>query len=522
MTKPAKVDVVIVGAGAAGSVLAAKLAQAGKRVVVLEAGPPRTQADLYSSQIWARRVKWGGPPVLSGGTHPVSHNFNAGWGFGGAAAHHYACWFRLHAQDFKVSSLFGKGVDWPIEYDQLRPFYDQIQREVGVSGDTKGEVWRPKGEPYPMPALTGFRHGEIIASGFTKLGMRTALMPHAINSTAYMGRPACLYDGWCDAGCPIGALANPLAVYLAQARAASAELRAHSHVTRVLTNARGDRATGVEYYDSKGMRQVQEATAVILAAFTVQTPRILLNSVAAGHPRGLANSSGLVGHYLHVHISGSIFGLFNEDTQNTLGVTGGSHFTQDRYEKDPKRGFVGSYQWLIATALKPNNLLGIANARTDLFGEELHTFMHKAVRGLGTMALVGESIPLSQNRVELSKEKDPYGFPLARAVHSFGPDALALYEHTKGEGLSVFKAAGATQAWAGRMAQQHIMGGVIMGDSPERSVTNSYGRAHDLPNLFIAGPSTFPSPGAVNPTFTIHALAVRTAGHLLKNWSSLT
>ena len=205
-----KVDVAIVGSGASGTLLAAKLAENGKKVIVLEGGPERRAGDLYSSQIWARRIKWFGPAAETGGADPIAVNFGSGWGTGGAALHHYAVWLRHHVDDFDTKSRFGQGLDWPISYEDLRPFYDQIQNEVGISGDAEAEVWRPPGEPYPMPARRVFRQATLVAEGFSKLGLRTSPLPMAINSIQYKGRPACLYDGWCDAGCPILALANPL------------------------------------------------------------------------------------------------------------------------------------------------------------------------------------------------------------------------------------------------------------------------------------------------------------------------
>src|SRR5437016_73072 len=175
-----KVDVVIVGSGAAGSLLAARLSQAGKKVMILEAGPKRGMADLVSSQIWARRLKWAGPAVETGGPDPLSAGFGSGWGTGGSAVHHYACWLRLHPEDFEMKSRFGQGLDWPLSYDQLRPFYDQIQTQVGVSGDAEKEIWRPEGAPYPMPPLRSFNQGKVIARGFEKLGLSTAPLPMAI------------------------------------------------------------------------------------------------------------------------------------------------------------------------------------------------------------------------------------------------------------------------------------------------------------------------------------------------------
>lgn len=512
-----KADIVIVGSGAAGSLLAAKLSQAGKTVVILEAGPKRGMGDLVSSQIWARRLKWAGPAVESGGTDALSVGFGSGWGTGGSAMHHYACWFRLHPEDFEMKSRFGKGLDWPLSYADLRPAYDQIQREVGISGDAGKEVWRPEGEPYPMPPLPLFNQGRVIARGFEKLGLRTSPLPMAINSVPYNGRPACVYDGWCDAGCPISALGNPLAVYLPQAFNAGVTIAHHGAVTRVLTNPTGDKALGVEYYDAQGQRLVQEASVVILAAYAFETPRILLNS----REGGLANSSGTVGRYMMAHSTANVHGLFAEETENYMGMTGGQLLSQEHYAKDPKKGYVASSQWLIGNALKPNDLLGICNTRPDLLGEPLHAFLRTAAQHLATMTFVGEGLPDADNRLVLSGNKDRYGLPLARMHHQFGPDSLRCWEAGVKQGKTVFEAAGAHEVWASGRAQMHTLGGAIMGRSARSSVANSYGQTHDVPNLFLAGSSLFPTSGAVNPTFTISALALRSAQYMLHSWSSL-
>ena len=516
-------DVVIVGSGASGSVLAAKLAGAGKRVVILEAGPERRMSDLVSSQIWARRLKWGGAPVIEKGAQPIGHGFNAGWGTGGAALHHYGVWPRLHPEDFEVKSRYDRGLDWPIGYDDLRPFYDRIQTEVGMSGDAEAEIWRPPGAPYPMKPVPRFAQADVLARGFKALGMTVAPLPLAVTTENYRGRPACIWDGWCDAGCPTGALANPLAVYLPQALEAGAEIRHRAMVTRVLTDDKGTGARGVEYIDGDGARHTLRAAVVVLAAFAVQNPRILLNSVSARQPRGLANSSGLVGAYAMTHAAGGINGLFDEDTESFYGATGGQLINQDGYPKDGHgNDAFGSYQWLIARAVKPNDLLGFAVGRPDIYGAKLDDFMKRATRGFAAMTSVGEDLPVAENRVGLSTKKDAFGLPLAEVVHNAVPASLALWRRAVAEGRRLFKAAGAKQVWTGPIAPMHILGGTIMGNDPKASVTDSYGLTHDVGNLFIAGPGLFPTSGGVNPTFTVHALALRTADHMIEHWGALT
>jgi choline dehydrogenase-like flavoprotein len=512
-------DVVIVGAGAAGSVYAAVLAEAGKSVLVLETGPARKLTDLYSSQIWARRLKWCPPHVEEGDS--IGVNFNTGHGFGGAAVHHYAVWPRFHEDDMRMASKWGRGLDWPYDYRVLRPFYDQVQREVGVSGDAELEVWRPPGDPYPLPPVLVSNHGTVLHDGFAKQGLRTAPIPMAVLSRAYNGRTACVWDGWCDAGCPIGALANPLVVYLPRAVKAGAVMRANCHVTRVLLDNKGKRAIGVEYFDEKGGKHFQPAKAVVLAAFSIENPRILLNSANRFHPEGVGNSSGLLGRYLMSHLAVGITGMFPDNMQNYLGATGGQLICQDHFAKDKVPGAFGSRQWEIAQALKPNDLLGIAMSRPDIIGPELGKFMKQAATHLGSMLGVCEDLPNEENRVRLAQERDKFGFRLAQVTYKYGADARALRKAALDEGVAIFKAAGATSVWSGPPVGLHIMGGCVMGVDPSKSVTDADGRLHDVGNIVVGGPSVFPTASCANATFTVHAVAMKSAKALVQQWGAI-
>lgn len=516
------VDVVIVGAGAAGSVFAAVLAEAGKSVLVLEGGRERKLTDLYSSQIWARRLKWGTPHVADAGADTIWFNFNAGHGFGGAAIHHYAVWPRFHPEDFREHTLYGRSLDWPFDYDALRPYYDQVQRDVGMSGDAEKEIWRPPGDPYPLPPALITNHGRVLARGFEALKMHTSPIPIAVLSTPYNGRPACLWDGWCDAGCPIGALANPLVVYLPRAQKAGARLQGNSRVTRVLLDKTGKKAAGVEYRLASGEAVTQPASAVVLTAFTIENSRLLLNSGDAHHPAGLGNSSGLVGRYLMVHPAVGIYGMFDEDMQNFMGATGGQLLCQDAYGKksDPGGAF-GSRQWEIGLALKPNDLLGIAMSRPDIFGDELHKFMVKGARGMGSMVGVCEDEPMRENRIERSAEQDQYGMPLAKVTYTMSPEGKKLWGTSAKQGVEIFKAAGAQEAWHTPPGGQHIMGGTIMGTDPAKSVLNGNAQCHDVANVFVGGPGVFPTSSSVNSTFTAHAVAMKSARYMAENWKNL-
>jgi choline dehydrogenase-like flavoprotein len=519
-----KVDVVIVGAGASGSVYAAVMAKQGKKVVVLEQGPDWQLSDLISSDIWGRRVKPAGGPFTLEGRNPVSYGFQGGWGVGGAALHYFANFPRLLPNDFKIKSEHGRAQDWPISYQDVAPYYEKVARDVGVSGDAKAEeIWRPAGEPYPMPPMKTFRNGQVWLKGFEAVGIRMVPAAVGMNSTDYQGRPACIYDGWCHVGCPIGALANPLVTYLADAKKAGAEVRPSSTVTRVLTNSQGTRVTGVEYYDKKKERQVQEASVVVLAAWAAQNPRMLLNSATDKHAKGLANSNGLVGKYMMTHFSSATFAIFDEDVENHMGTTGAQYMSYDRYGKTSHKEGFGSSFIIAGAALKTSGLGGFANARLDLFGADLQAFMKRAARGFTRIVAFGEELPNIENRIELVSDKDEFGMPLAKIIHNYDKDAEAVWNANSEEGLEIAKATNAKEAWSarGNMPTIHLMGGTIMGPGSANSVVNSYGQTHEIPNLYLAGPGIFATAGASNPTYTIFALSLRGAEQLAAEWSTV-
>src|SRR6202171_2620981 len=445
-----KVDVVVVGAGASGSVYAAVLAKAGKNVVVLEQGPDGKLSDLISSDMWGRRIKPAGPPFLLEGKNPVSYGYQGGWGVGGAALHYFANFPRLLPNDFKIKSEHSRALDWPISYQDVAPYYDKVARDVGVSGDAKAEeIWRPAGDPYPMPPMKTFRNGDIWLKGFEAAGIRMVPAAVGMNSTEYKGRPACIYDGWCHVGCPIGALANPLVTYLADAKKAGAEVRAHATVTRVLTNPQGSRVTGVEYYDAKKEKQVQEASVVILAAWAAQNPRLMMISSTDQHPKGLANSSGLLGKYMMAHYASGTWAIFDEDVENHMGTVGAQFMSYERYDKTSHKGAFGSTFIVAGSAVKTSGLGGYANARPELFGPELHAFMKRAAKNLTRMNAFGEEQPKIENRIELASEKDEFGMPLGRIVHSYDDNEAALWNANFEEGLRIAKATDAKEVWQG-------------------------------------------------------------------------
>jgi choline dehydrogenase-like flavoprotein len=262
---------------------------------------------------------------------------------------------------------------------------------------------------------------------------------------------------------------------------------------------------------------------VVLAAWAAQNPRLMLNSSTDKHPKGLANASGLLGKYMMAHYASGTWAIFEEDVENHMGTIGAQFMSYERYAKDSHKGVFGSTYIVAGTALKTSDLAGSANARADLFGPALADFMKSAKRGLTRIGAFGEEMPNIENRIELVSDKDEFGMPLGRIVHSFDDDAIGVWNANFEEGLKVAKAAGAKEAWSGRgpMPTIHLFGGTIMGTGPSDSVVNSYGQTHEIPNLYVAGPGIFPTEGASNPTYTIFAVSLRGAEQLAANWSTV-
>ncbi|WP_425078726.1 GMC family oxidoreductase [Ruegeria denitrificans] len=516
-----KVEVVIAGSGIAGSTMAAELGEAGFNVLVLEAGPERKLSEMISSQIWSRRLRWAGPEVQETGDLVGAANFAMGWGTGGAGLHWYANWYRLHPDDFHVRSQYGRSLDWPISYEELQPWYDHAQVYFGVSG--REDPSAPPSASYPMPAILISSQSAAIKKGFDAEGLTLTSNTLAVNSVPYDGRAECILDGWCDAGCPIGALANPLVLQWPRAKKAGVELRHNAYVTRIETEPSGSRATGVVYIDENGQENSQPADIVISACHTIWNVRLLLLSSTEKHPEGLGNGSGTLGHYFTSHALTTIHGLFKQETEPHMGVTGANTLCLEGYDnKQPSKGAFGSRAWLVGQAAKPNDLLGTALAKPELFGDALNDYLHKASLHYGNMTVLCEEESIKENRITLDPSKrDRYGLPQAHVTNSLPQENVARSEMAKSEGLRIFKAARTSEAWAGPRNPMHMIGGTIMGSDPTTSVTNSFGQLHEVKNVFVAGASLFPTPGAINPTATLAALVFRTADHIRANRSSL-
>jgi choline dehydrogenase-like flavoprotein len=328
-------------------------------------------------------------------------------------------------------------------------------------------------------------------------------VPVAINSRPHRGRPACLYDAWCDAGCPIGALANPLVTYKPEAERAGARFFAGTKVESLISKHK-DRVSGVRYSDVSGRARRLRAGLVIGAASPIGNAELLLRSADSLHPTGLGNERGLVGRYMMTHAAIVVYGMFAEETAPYLGISGGQLISHDDY----RRGSDAGYQWLIAPAMKPNDILGIGSSMPGVEGSKLTEFMRQGAHHLANMLSMAEAIPVASNQLTLHGGR-------AVITHAHAAKALQAAERSRQQGLAIMRAAGAKQAWSGPLGSAHIMGGTVMGESPASSVTDPFGRVHGQENLYLIGASVFPTGGAVNPTFTLHATTLRTVSRII-------
>lgn len=504
------VDYCIVGVGAAGGVLAQRLARAGFRVVGLEAGPFwDTERDWVSDEAASHGLYWNDLRI-TGGENPLALGANnSGRGVGGGSVHWAAFTPRFHPSDFRVLSEDGVGADWPISYWDLKPYYELLEREMPVAGP----VWFPWGDPhgYPYGPHPPSGVANVLARGCATLGLRVAAGgPVAIASGAHGDRPHCIYRGFCLQGCKVGAKASTLITHVPDAVRHGAEIRDGCMAARI-NLGRDGRVTGVTYFDPAGREAEQRARVVIVCGYAIETPRLLLNSSCPGFEGGLANSSGTVGKYLMAQAGDVILGRFAEPIRMYKGPPAHS-MTEEFYETDPRRDFARGF------AVQTVGPLPIAFAKQmavakGAWGWGLRRVMmdynHWAALGL-----LGELLPWADNRVELAAETDRFGLPVAKVTFNLHDNDRRLVAFGRRKVEEIMWAAGAQEV-VQETRYAHLVGGARMGLDPRDSVVDGFGRAHDIPNLFVCDGSILPTQGSANPGLTIQALAARVADYLI-------
>jgi choline dehydrogenase-like flavoprotein len=498
------VDACIVGSGAAGAVLAKELAEAGMSVVVLEAGRwLDTQRDFVNDELsMLGTLDWDDPRITDGDDPLKLGRVNTGRAVGGTTVHYTAAALRLDPTDFATATRDGVGVDWPFDYGELAPYYQQVERALPVSGP-RASAW-VSGAPYPHGELPWSAKDDVLAVGFDKVGYRVEMTPHAIATGPVAGRSACMYYGFCMDGCKSDAKGSVNVTYLPKAVAAGAEIRSECFATRI--ESENGRATGVTYLHD-GTEQFQAADRVMVCGYAIETPRLLLNS------GNLANSSDQVGRNLMVHSGPVVYGRFDRPLDSFVTPPVGI-FTRDPYPSDPgRRGFARG--WLFNTyAQFPINFAhSLTGDNPDLWGSDLMEVLDGYAHW-GLIAGLGEVLPSPANRVTLAEERDDNGVRVARVTFSYGDNDRALIRAMTDDGTRIMDAAGAGRVLVSQ-GTHHVLGTCRMGTDPTTSVVDADCRSHDVDNLWICDGSVLPTVGAVNPSLTIQAVAARAASRLI-------
>ncbi len=503
-----EVDLVIVGAGAGGSVLAQRLARHGWTIVVLDAGPFwDPDADWVSDERGAHTLYWTEPRQI-GGADPVPlGSNNSGRGVGGSMIHYSGYVPRLHPSDFHTMSSDGVGVDWPIGYADLKGYYEAIEQELPVAG----QDW-PWGDPhsYPQHAHPMSGNGDVFVRGATAAGIQTRVGPVAISNGRFGNRPHCIYRGFCQQGCKVNAKGTPLITHIPDALAHGVEVRAHSHVSRVLVDDGTDRATGVEYV-LDGVVRRQRARMVAVAGYSIETPRLLLLSTTARHPQGLGNDHDQVGRYLMVQGAPQTAGRFDAEVR-AYKAPPPEASTEQFYETDPAKPYKRGYSLQTVSPL-PITWSEHVTAQGH-WGEPLREYLRDYVHW-ATVGALCELLPQAENRVTLADEHDRHGLPVAHFAYSQCDNDTQLITAAQSTMERLLTAAGATELMTVQR-YAHLVGGARMSRRPEDGVVDPAHRVHGMPNLLVTDGSALPTQGAANPALTIMAMVARAADLLAR------
>jgi len=517
-------DVCVIGSGPAGALVAYALASRGHRVVVLEAGERfdrgederRMEESLRPAhgpdEVWSMEPGDGRDAYTSSGDRHYPLNAARVKGVGGSTLHWQGMVMRMHEKDFEMRTRHGVGRDWPLSYDDLRPYYALAEDEMGVAGADDNPYAPPRDEPFPLPAFEPSHSDTLFADACDEAGLTMHSVPNARNPEPYDDRGACVGYGTCQPVCPSGAKYSA-DVHVRKAEDEGARVVDSAQVERLETDGQGDAVSAAVYTTPRGTYR-QDADAFVLACGGVETPRLLLLSRSRDHTDGLANSSGTVGRYFTEHLFAGAGGTVEERTrQNHVGfVTSESHALYDGDEPTP-----------LGTKLEFLNYAGPSPAveamNADDWGDTLLEDLRDSYGNHVAMGGLVEQVPNADNRVTLdSATTDNLGNPVPDVRWSVGESEAEAIRAANGVQREVLAALDASVEWTVGPGDTgpayHHMCTTRMGHHADESVVDARTRAHDVENLYVASSSVFVTAGAMNPTLTIAALALKTADHV--------
>jgi glucoside 3-dehydrogenase (cytochrome c) catalytic subunit len=538
-----------VGSGASGGWVAKQLTEAGLRVAVLEAGrkldpavdyldhrPPyemplrgqlprvareeqpiqQKACDAFTSHLFVKDTEC---PYTTPPDQPFE--WYRGRQVGGKSLTWGRQTYRLSDYDFKAASRDGFGVDWPLDYAELSPYYDRVERFIGVSGQAEGLPQLPDGQFQPPMHLTC---GEVAMRTAIKarFGRTLTIGRCAVLTASLPGRPKCHYCGPCERGCSTGSYySSPASTLPAAAATGRLTLIPNAVVSHLESDGEG-RCRSVAYLDriTRTPREVY-AKAVVLCASTLESTRILLNSRAPSHPNGIANSSGVLGHYLMDHVMGggawgempSLRGQKDERARRPNGIYLARFRNLDDRHPDFLRGY--GYQGGAQTE-KWQHAYGLGG-----FGKDFKSRVRKDNRWIASFWGFGECLPRFENHARLDAvRRDAWGIPVLHISMAFGDNERRMCKDMSEQAALMLSASGIKDAHpineiSTPGAAIHEVGTARMGNDSKTSVVNRWQQAHDVRNLFLMDGSVYPSSACQNPTITIMALAARASDYLV-------
>lgn len=522
MPSRADATVAIVGSGIAGAAIAHLLTARGHRVAIFERGPayPYPHTPQFRDQFLHRyeNPAYRLPADLQGltasGTYRGSVDEERHMVMGGTATRWAGIALRMIPEDFHTRTRYGYGDDWPIGYDDLEPYYGRAEALLGVSGTDADNPFAPRrSRPFPLPAFELSYEDRLLARRLAAAGIVLHTTPQAATRVAYGDRPGCQNFGACEV-CPIGARYSPT-YHLARAVATGrCTIHRETSVRRVVADRTGRRAVSLVYRPNGSDRDEEsQSQIIVLAGGAIETARLLLLSSRDRYADGIP-IAGVVGQRLTFHhLWNGRLRYAERVLPGRLGRwTGQSH----QFLRPPTRGHHGAVKVEFSANIVPWPAGAAAGARDG--GDVLERFAELTRER--NVTLHSEAAPEARRAVTLSAARDRFGDPYAHVHYELSGFDEATYAYARGLFDRFARATGAVDARLDGIetvySGGHHMGTCRMGRVPHDSAVDSFGAAHGCPNLFVAGSSVFVAPGALNPTLTIAALAIRTADHLAR------
>lgn len=521
-----KWDAIVIGAGAAGAVYASELVQAGLNVLMLEMGKHYTdhRAQFVENEgaMWERVWNNSGYQVTGDGFTGAP---NLGFGVGGGTLVWTAVALRFFEQDFRMRSHYGCPAganveDWPIRLSDLEPFYARAEKQMNVSGEL-GPWDPPTRTPPPNPPHPLYRSSELLRNGLTSVGLRSAAGSVAIASRAARRQSECLHCGFCRSGCRIDAKYQSDNMLIADALATGRLALITGAVVTRIDMASARRARGVTFVDAAtGATHSVSSRVVIAANNPIELPRLFLNSRCAEQPNGIGNAYDNVGRNFFSHPGTISLGLVDECVNTAIGFNMGNLVSLDHCHDRGSNRYIGGF------ALESLNGAGAGvmavDPYRDLWGAPLKQAMRRYNHALFTVAFC-EGMPVRDNRITVDSSRlDAWGRPTAHIHYQLHANDRAVFADAVATSRQVLAAAGAREIHTTDTPfDAHPAGTMRMGSDPRSSVTDSYGRIHDVRNVFVGGAALYPTGGSVNPTLTLHALALRSSKYVLDHFADV-